>query len=109
MNQTAIPKVNEEILEAALKLVATWDFTLAKTKLMETHNWTQEEVDKAEMDYKRYLALTKACPDFTIVPCLNIDIFWHDHILDTYRYAQDCKELFRGFLHHYPFFGMRGD
>ena len=31
------------------------------------------------------------------------------HILDTRKYAEDCDKLFGYFLHHFPYFGMRGD
>lgn len=37
-----------------------------------------------------------------------MDIFWHYHILDTAKYAEDCNEIFGYFLHHYPYFGMNG-
>ena len=31
------------------------------------------------------------------------------HILDTRAYSRDCEFLFGRFLHHFPYFGMRGD
>ena len=34
---------------------------------------------------------------------------WHYHILDTEAYAVDCEKAFGRFLHHFPYFGMRGD
>lgn len=30
-------------------------------------------------------------------------------ILDTEKYAQDCERVFGYFLHHFPYFGMRGE
>jgi hypothetical protein len=30
------------------------------------------------------------------------DLIWHEHMLDTKRYAQDCGRLFGRFLHHVP-------
>jgi hypothetical protein len=30
------------------------------------------------------------------------DLIWHEHVLDTKRYAQDCGRLFGRFLHHVP-------
>lgn len=38
-----------------------------------------------------------------------IDDFWHLHILDTQKYAEDCQVIFGYFLHHFPYFGMRGE
>ncbi len=37
-----------------------------------------------------------------------VDKFWHQHILDTRKYAEDCERIFGFFFHHFPYFGMRG-
>jgi hypothetical protein len=34
---------------------------------------------------------------------------WHQHILDTRAYHEDCAAIFSGYLHHFPYFGMRGE
>src|SRR5581483_9524182 len=39
----------------------------------------------------------------------DIDTFWHGHILDTMKYAEDCQNVFGFFLHHFPYFGLRGE
>ncbi|NJL09636.1 MAG: hypothetical protein HC908_03855, partial [Calothrix sp. SM1_7_51] len=44
-----------------------------------------------------------------IVPNKAVDQFWHQHILDTEKYYQDCQEVFGYFMHHFPYFGMRGE
>lgn len=95
----------------AFSLVSRWDFSLTKRKLLEPDyaGWTAERADTAELNYKRYLAVTKALNGYQLIPNGDIDRFWHEHILDTRRYAKDCEELFDGFLHHYPYFGMRGE
>jgi len=97
--------------DKAINLVSKWDFTLTKKKLLEPEyaGWSKSRVEKAEQDYKKYLAVTQALGGYQLVPNGDIDRFWHEHILDTRRYAQDCTELFSGFLHHYPFFGMQGE
>ena len=97
--------------DKAFALVSKWDFSLTKIKLLEPDyaGWTKERANTAEIDYKRYLSVTKALGGYQLVPNGDIDRFWHEHILDTRRYAQDCEELFGGFLHHYPYFGMRGE
>lgn len=103
--------VDVDLLNQTLLMIQEWDFSLTKQKLSEAEyaGWTTERSNKAELDYKRYLALTKVSKGFQPVPNGDIDRFWHEHILDTRRYAQDCEVLFGTFLHHYPFFGMRGD
>lgn len=101
----------KEKFEAAMSIVSKWDFSLTKQKLQESDyaGWTEERTEKAEENYKRYLSVTKALDGYQLVPNGDIDRFWHEHILDTRRYVQDCAELFGGFLHHYPYFGMRGE
>lgn len=88
------------------------DFTMVKLKLQEPpyegYGWSAIEANEAEIEYKRFLALKRTYPDKDIVPHKDVDIFWHQHILDTEKYAQDCDEIFGYFLHHYPYFGMNG-
>lgn len=38
-----------------------------------------------------------------------VDEFWHQHILDTHAYHEDCEVIFGNYLHHFPYFGMRGE
>jgi hypothetical protein len=105
------PELDRHELENALNIVTSWDFQLTKQKLLERDyaGWTQERADIAELGYKRYLAVIRALNGYRPVPNADIDRFWHEHILDTERYASDCQALFGKFLHHYPYFGMRGD
>ena len=113
MAQTADLKLTfqQNEFDKAFDLVSKWDFSLTKRKLEEPDSagWTKDRIDRAEKNYKRYLAVTKALNGYQLVPNGDVDRFWHEHILDTRRYAQDCTELFGGFLHHYPYFGMRGE
>lgn len=82
-----------------------------KVKLMreDGENWSLEQVNMAEKWYKRFLFLNLMHPSATIVPTHAIDTFWHYHILDTRKYAEDCQKIFGTFFHHFPYFGMRGD
>ncbi len=103
--------INKQLLKEALELVNDWDFSLTKRKLQEKQygGWSKERAERAEVNYKRYLALVKATDGYQFVPNEDIDQFWHEHILDTRRYCADCFTLFGGFLHHYPFFSMNGE
>jgi hypothetical protein len=111
MSDEIFPGLNRTLLDAALSITSHWDFTLAKTKLLEPNYaaWSKVRTDAAERGYKRYLSLIKALGGYRPVPNADIDRFWHEHILDTERYEKDCSELFGEFLHHYPYFGMRGE
>jgi hypothetical protein len=48
-------------------------------------------------------------PYESIVPCREVDKFWHAHILDTAAYRVDCERVFGQFFDHFPYFGMRGE
>ncbi len=87
------------------------DFTMIKRKLQEPEEgkgWDKETCDQVEMQYREFLALRKVYPEKDIVPNHTIDNFWHQHILDTKKYANDCRLIFSYFLHHFPYFGMNG-
>lgn len=108
MNQTIHNKTPEQMVEAIFAL----DFEQIKSKLMnkkEGHGWTRAQADRYEQEYKRFLALQAKYPDESIAPNVNVDKFWHGHILDTMKYAKDCEQIFGYFLHHYPYFGLRGE
>lgn len=88
------------------------DLTMVKMKLMDSkegQGWTQEQADEIERRYKRFLFLHVTIDDFPIVPTKDIDTMWHQHILDTMAYQEDCERIFEQFVHHFPYFGMRGE
>lgn len=87
------------------------DLDPIKVKLMdadEGHGWSREYAERMEVAYKRFLTLLVTHPETTMAPSKEIDKFWHGHILDTMKYADDCQQVFGYFLHHFPYFGLRG-
>jgi hypothetical protein len=70
--------------------------------------WTNETIADTEEKYRRLLVLNLLYPDETIVVNKILDDYWHQHILDTKKYAEDCEKVFGYFLHHYPYFGING-
>lgn len=80
-----------------------------KVKIMHEDGLSRDEVIELEKEYKRFLTLIYLHPSRSIVPTTDIDRMWHAHILDTAKYAEDCDQLFGFFLHHFPYFGLRGD
>jgi hypothetical protein len=91
--------------------IAEIDLEMVKMKLREPEEgegWTAEQCDSAEIEYKRYLHLCKKYGK-GIVPNKIMDTVWHYHILDTPAYQADCQQIFGYFLHHYPYFGLRGE
>jgi hypothetical protein len=85
------------------------DLEPIKTKLMHGpsgEGWSLEKANAVEKEYRRFLCLMKLYPDEDTAPLVDVDTFWHYHILDTMKYAADCEKAFGYFLHHYPYVGM---
>ena len=72
-------------------------------------NWPLNKAETLEVWYRRFLYLSSIYKDKVIVPSKDIDMFWHTHILDTQKYMLDCENLFGRYIHHFPYFGMRGE
>lgn len=88
------------------------DLHMVVRKLTESADgpmWSVEFAEAARVEYLRFLLMTASHPASAIVPSRIVDEFWHQHILDTRAYAQDCLAVFGFFLHHYPYFGMNGE
>ena len=88
------------------------DLDAIKIKLLdkrEGKGWSREYADQVEIAYKRFLFLSVKYSGSPIIPTLDIDAFWHYHILDTMKYAEDCQNTFGFFLHHFPYIGLRGE
>jgi hypothetical protein len=92
-------------------LIDALDFGPIKAKLMHRKSgqaWSEERADTVEREYRRFLYLMKKFPNERTAPLVDVDTFWHYHILDTVKYAADCQKVFGYFLHHFPYAGMRG-
>lgn len=81
------------------------DFSMVKMKLRR-EGWSEHTLVVAEQCYRWYLELCLLYPDKDIVPCELVDHFWHQHILDTRAYRNDCLAAFGYVLDHYPYFGL---
>lgn len=102
----------KESVDVLTNEIDTLDLEPILVKLMDStegEGWTLKQARETEVWYKRFLYLNLIYPNRSIVPTKAIDMFWHYHILDTEKYAEDCQNVFGYFLHHFPYFGMRGD
>jgi hypothetical protein len=93
-------------------LIAALDLNPIKTKLMHKESgegWSLEHANAIETEYRRFLYLMKAFPHVETAPLVDVDTFWHYHILDTMKYARDCEQAFGYFVHHYPYLGLAGE
>ncbi len=87
----------------------TLDLAPIKMKLMHVESgegWSVMRANAVEAEYRRFLFLMKKYPDAGASPTVDVDTFWHYHILDTMKYARDCEQVFGYFLHHYPYVGI---
>jgi len=97
-----------DLFDAVMQL----DLEPIKMKLMHAasgEGWSLEKANAVEKEYRRFLCLMKMYPDEDTAPLVDVDTFWHYHILDTMKYAADCERVFGYFLHHYPYVGMGAD
>lgn len=67
-------------------------------------NLTNSNIDLefAENLYRTFLLLHKYYPNQKLVPSVEMDIFWHNHILHSRKYFEDCNNFFGCYLHHHP-------
>jgi hypothetical protein len=99
-------------MSESLKSINELDLEPIMVKAMdkdEGYGWSLEFTKQVSAEYKRYLILCLENPNFPMIPSKFVDDFWHLHILDTQKYQEDCSRIFGYFLHHFPYFGMRGE
>ena len=83
------------------------DLEPIKFQLVVKQGWTLERADRVANEYVRNLQAITA-GNTEIIPTQEVDEFWHTHILDTKKYAEDCEKFLGRFLHHFPYLGLRG-
>lgn len=91
--------------------IAELDFSRMKQKLLDPEEGVDlntTEIDLAEQEYRKFLALHLACPDIPLVPNRLVDLMWHAHILDTQRYVENCKSIFGHVMHYDPYVWIDG-
>ena len=101
------PQKNSSV-SRVLGAIDTLDLDSIKRRLTHEkgeYRWSVERAERAELGYRRYLALRAKYPGVEMSPTEDVDTFWHAHILDTRKYAEDCEAVFGGLLHHNPMLG----
>lgn len=87
----------------ALDSLSKIDLEQIKLKLRLRLGWSKEKAELHSWEYVQFLhqfvgdRSVKARP-----PSNDIDEVWHQHILYTRKYAEDCKRFIGFFLHHEP-------
>src|SRR5438874_7877286 len=92
-----------DAVAAAIEAVERIDLSAINKKLQyeEPALWTDEVIADTEAKYRRFLVLNLLHPSESLVVNKILDDYWHQHILDTRKYAADCQTVFGFFLHHY--------
>jgi hypothetical protein len=93
---------NTQQLDAAMDYILQMDFTCIAERMVRAEGWLPYKAQRAIMQYKNFLFLHKKYPQQILVPSVDIDDVWHNHILFSKRYVADCNKLFGSYLHHNP-------
>jgi hypothetical protein len=93
--------------EQVLAAIQALDVEPVKVRMMDPvrgEGWTREHADAVEITYKNFLSMLVKHPEHAeeIAMSEDTDEFWHTHILQTRKYAEDCQEMFGTYLHHSP-------
>ncbi len=62
--------------------------------------WSEPRARAAERRYRRFYFLKALFPGKSASPSDEIDQYWHQHIINTAKYAIDCMNVAGVFLHH---------
>lgn len=107
LERRVMRKSDTEKVQDALSEVKKLDFSELKAKMMGPtevfgENWDLPRYQFALRWYQRMLALVVVYGP-PIAPVIkDIDELWHNHILNTEKYHEDCETLFGFYFHHVP-------
>ncbi len=65
-------------------------------------DWPEDRMKQAETEYRQYMALCRSNPGEKVMPTRLGDAVWHQHIVNTRQYVQDCRDYLGYYLHHQP-------
>lgn len=90
--------------------IRSLDLECISYKACRDERWPLDKVDRIEREYRAFLQILRDATDLrSVAPTLDIDRYWHHHILDTEKYHNDCQVLFGRYIHHYPYSGIFGE
>ena len=105
-------RLTNKPVEEVIAAIQALDLESVKLRVMDPElgeGWSREYADSIEAAYKNYLTMLAKYQDDAedIMLSKDVDEFWHTHILQTMKYADDCQKVFGTFLHHNPYIGER--
>ncbi len=96
-------KVSENPIQSILNL----DLQYIVSRMVGKKGWSPQDAQDIVRKYKNFLTLAILYPESHCAPTPEIDEVWHDHILHTQKYAQDCEQIFGKYFHHHPSTGSK--
>jgi hypothetical protein len=101
---------NNPSLSEAREYIYSIDFSKIISKMVNFQGWLKKDALTICKMYRNYLYLQKKYgSEYKLPPSLDMDEFWHAHILDTKQYRKDCQGIFGKYFDHYPYFGIDGE
>lgn len=97
----------ESQLEQVRAYIYCIDFSCIINTLIRRHGWSRRHALTVCKMYRNFLFINRKYND-AAPPSEEVDVFWHQHILDTKKYHKDCMIIFGRYLHHYPYYGNDG-
>ena len=64
------------------------------------HYRDRKFLENALIRYKEFLYINQKCPDAPLVPCFDIDLVWHTHMLNPVIYSRDTTQTCGQILNH---------
>ena len=99
--------MNNLVINDKFDVISNLDLSLITNKLIYVYKWNKEDAMECEKLYRNFLLLNlKYWGKESIAPTEEIDLFWHEHILDTKKYQEDCMNIFGQIMHHFPYAGL---
>jgi hypothetical protein len=92
--------------ESARQYIESIELSMIENNMATRQGWSANEAKQAGQLYRNYLILRCKYPEENLPPSKEVDEVWHNHILDTKKYREDCEAIFGRFFDHYPYFGM---
>ncbi|MBT4880148.1 MAG: hypothetical protein HON43_04155 [Alphaproteobacteria bacterium] len=113
MDRVEAPK---KLSNNIIKYIQKYNFTKLRKRMgypveVAGTGWDEATLRRVERKYKDWMTILYAYQDrISIIGFdMEIDFFWHNHMLDTISYVNFCKKVFGYYLHHNPYAGMPGE
>jgi hypothetical protein len=105
--QAARRAMFRDVAEAALQELFAGDHRMRQiiARAAEKNGWDRAQTEEAAREYRRHLLLRYLHPGLRVAALNKAgDALWHEHIIDTDKYRQDCERIFGAVLDHQPFY-----